>query len=91
MALAKVKNNFQLTIPRQLRDSLKLSVGDFVEIENKDGMLIIKPVKMVHPGQEYFYTKEWQEGEAEADKDIAEGRISKPVSSVKELLNDLKS
>ena len=91
MTLAKVKNNFQLTIPRRLRDKLKLSVGDFVEIENKDCTLIIKPVKMVHPDQEYFYSKEWQEGEAEADKDIAEGHVSKPVSSVKELIKDLKS
>ena len=44
---------------------------------------------MISPDQEYFYTKEWQNTEAEADKDIVEGKVSGPFKTVDELFNDL--
>ena len=56
-----------------------------------DGEIVIRPVKMVHPDQEYFFTKKWQKGEAEADKDIAEGRVGGPFNTAKDLIKDLES
>jgi len=61
-----------------------------VELENKDGDIIMKPVKLVHPDQEYFYTKEWQEGEAQADKDIAKGDVVGPFDNIKAAVRALK-
>ena len=46
----------------------------------QDDTLVIRPVKVVHPDQEYFFTKEWQKKETEADKDIAEGKVVGPFS-----------
>lgn len=40
--------------------------------------------------QAYFHTKEWQQGEKEADKDIAEGRVAGPFESVDDLQKDLE-
>ncbi len=91
MPLARIKKNFQLTIPQTLRKKFRLAVGDYVEIEQKKDSLVLKPVKIIHPAQAYFYTPEWQKGEAEADKDIAEGRISKVYDNVDELIKDLES
>ncbi len=45
-----------------------------------------KPIKNIPPDQRYFYTKEWQKEEAEADKDIAEGRMVGPFETVEEML-----
>ena len=41
-------------------------------------------------GQEYFFTKEWQEKEAEADKDIAEGKVVGPFENAPDALRALK-
>ena len=57
----------------------------------RDDTLVIRPVKVIHPDQEYFFTKEWQEKEAEADKDIAEGKVVGPFENSQEALKALKN
>ena len=50
----------------------------------------MKPRKpIVDEDDAWFYTKEWQEGEAEVDRDIAAGRVSGPFSTVDELIRSL--
>ena len=44
----------------------------------------------VDPTQAYFWTAEWQKGEAEAERDIRKGRVKK-FGSVKGLMRDLES
>ena len=90
MELIKIRKNFQITIPQSLRRLIHLAEGDLVEAEVKDGSLVVRPVQVVRLGQEYFYTKEWQAKEAEADADIGAGRLVGPVSSIDEALNILK-
>ena len=90
MELIKIRRNFQITIPQNLRKQINLEVGDYVEADVQDGVLVIRPVKVVTPDQEYFFTKEWQEKEAEADRDIAEGRLLGPAGDIKEALKILK-
>lgn len=48
-----------------------------------------KPTKLIDSSQAYFWTKEWQEGEREAEEDIRKGRV-KVSKSVKELIKDLR-
>jgi hypothetical protein len=47
------------------------------------------PKKLVDKSQAYFWTKEWQGGEREADEDIKAGRV-KAFNSVEELISDLE-
>lgn len=91
MELVKVKKNYQITIPQALRRLVRLAVGDYVEIEVQEDTLVIRPVKVVHPDQEYFFTKEWQQKEREADRDIAEGRVAGPFENTDEALTALKT
>ena len=91
MELVKVKRNYQITIPQNLRRLIRLSVGDYVEVDIQDGTLVIRPVKVIHPDQEYFFTKEWQEKEAEADKDLVEGKVVGPFENVRDALKALKN
>lgn len=46
------------------------------------------PKKLVDKSQAYFWTKQWQEAEKEADADIKAGRV-KTFDSVEELIKDL--
>ncbi len=61
-----------------------------MKVVDQDGDMVMKPLKLIHPDQEYFYSKEWQEGEAQADKDIASGDVIGPFDTVEESLQALK-
>ena len=91
MELVKVKRNYQITIPQNLRKLIRLAEGDYVQMEIKDGALVLKPVKVIHPDQEYFFTKEWQEKEAAADQDLAQAKVVGPFENVKDALKALKT
>ena len=91
MGLVKVKKNYQITIPQNLRKMIRLDVGDYVEVDIQDDFLVIRPVKVIHPDQEYFFTKEWQEKEAEADRDLAEGKVAGPFETTEDALRALKN
>ena len=49
---------------------------------------VVTPKKLVDKSQAYFWTEEWQKGEAEAEADIRGGRV-KTFDSVEELLEEL--
>ncbi|HPD60754.1 MAG TPA: AbrB/MazE/SpoVT family DNA-binding domain-containing protein [Thermodesulfobacteriota bacterium] len=91
MPLIKVKQNYQITIPNNMRKDLKISVGDYMEVEKQSGNLVLKLVKLVHPDQAYFYTGEWQKGEAQADADIAKGEVLGPFDNLNDSLDALKN
>jgi AbrB family looped-hinge helix DNA binding protein len=91
MLLIKVKKNFQITLPTGLRKTLKIAEGDYLEVEKQDSELVLKPVKVVHPDQAYFYSEEWQEGEKKADEDIRKGDVIGPFTKIKDGLKALKT
>ena len=91
MTLVKVKRNFQVTLPGNLRKKFHITEGDYMDIEVKEEGMFIRPVKMISPDQEYFYTKEWQKEEAGADKDIAQGRVAGPFKAVSDLIDELET
>ena len=88
--IVKVQKNKNITLPMWLINRFHVGAGDFVRLEEtKDGVLM-KPAKLIDPSQAYFWTKEWQAGEHEAQEDIQKGRV-KRFASVKELMRDLQS
>ena len=91
MELVRVKKNYQITIPQNLRKMIRVVVGDYLEVDIQDGTLVIRPVKVIHPDQEYFFTREWQEKEAAADRDIAAGKVTGPFDNAPDALKALKT
>jgi antitoxin MazE len=91
MELVKVKRNYQITIPQNLRRKIRLAVGDYLEVDIRDDALVIRPVKVIHPDQEYFFTKEWQEKEAEANREVAAGELVGPFETPEDALEALKN
>lgn len=47
MALIKVKERFQVTIPAPIRKKLGLKVGDYLEIKASGDCIVLKPVAVV--------------------------------------------
>ena len=88
-AVVKVQKNKNITLPTWLIQRFHVAVGDFVRLEETKAGVLIKPVKLVDPSQSYFWTKEWQAGEREAERDIRKGRVKK-FKSVRELMDDLR-
>jgi len=85
MALSKITRNHQVSIPKKIRDRLGLQEGDYVEVEERDGEIVMVPKKLIDADQAWFWTPEWQASEREADEDIEAGRISGPFKTIDEL------
>lgn len=86
---AQIRQNYQLTLPVELRRRLGLKIGDLVEIAVKGYKLILTPKRAVDLDQAWFWTKEWQDAEREVDADVKARRVKK-AKSVEELIRALK-
>lgn len=91
MPLVKVTRNFQVSIPKQIRDALRLQEGDLIEVEERDGEIVMTPKRLIDADQAWFWTPEWQKGEREADEDIRAGRLSGPFENIEELKKHLEA
>jgi len=88
-SIVKVQKNKNITLPIWLIQRFRMAAGDYVRLEaTRDGVLM-KPAKLIDPSQAYFWTKEWQEGEREAEEDIRKGRVRRS-KGVRELMRDLR-
>ena len=79
----KVREKYQVTIPEDVRNKIPLRVGERVEVDVREGEIVIRPVLEVPRGQAWFWTQEWQEQIAQSIKDIEKGKV-KVFKSAKE-------
>lgn len=79
----KVREKFQVTIPEDVRAKIPLKVGERVQVEAQDDVIIIRPIIEIPRNQAWFWTKEWQEQVARSRKEVEKGKI-KVFKSVKE-------
>jgi antitoxin MazE len=89
-ATTRIGPKHQITIPKDIFETLNLEVGDFLEARIKDDTVVLAPKKLIPKDQAWFWTEEWQKGEKEADEDIKAGRLIGPFNSVKEFKKALK-
>lgn len=90
MPAIKIGPKHQITIPKEVFDSLHLEVGDFLEARIKDNAIVLIPKKLVPKDQEWFWTKEWQEMEKEADESLKKGELIGPFSKASDAIKALK-
>ena len=48
---------------------------DSVAAEVEDGVILLRPKRLIRKGQEWFWTDAWQAAEREADADLRAGRV----------------
>ena len=86
--LRKLGQNYQIALPKEIVERLHLKVNDYLDIEIMDNKVVIEPQVLIPKDQAYFYAPEWRKEEAEAAKDVAEGRTTK-TKNLKELFKKL--
>jgi AbrB family looped-hinge helix DNA binding protein len=75
VARTKVRAKAQLTLPEEIRNALHIGEGDEVEFTvNDDGTVTVRGFVSIPTDQRWFWTAEWQRGEAQANADITAGR-----------------
>jgi len=90
MPLVKVGARHQVTIPKEIVKKLRLKSGDYVEVTLEDSKVVIVPKAIVDREDAWFWSKEWQEKEREADEALAKGDY-KEFDNVEDLIRDLHS
>ena len=51
--------------------------GDYMDVQVRDGEIVLKVKKLIDKDQAWFWTKRWQQGEKEAEADIRDGRVQR--------------
>ena len=90
MPPVKIGPKHQITIPKEVFSSLHLEVGDFLDTQIQNNAIVLVPKKLVDKDQAWFWTKEWQEKERQADKAIEKGDVSRTFSKASDALKALK-
>jgi AbrB family looped-hinge helix DNA binding protein len=90
MKLLQIQKKNQLTLPANIRKTLQLKEHDFLAVEVEGNKIILTPQKVINREEEWFFSKRWQEGEKEADRDFKDGSY-KDFENVEDLIKDLNS
>lgn len=80
MSIVKIKPKYQVTIPYAVREQIPLGVGDLVEVEARQDIIIIKP-KVI---EDRANKDDIEAAIAEGLQDFEDGRVFGPFASVKE-------
>ncbi len=72
----QIRSNGQITLPISIQRQANLKEGDTLEVVvEEDGSLHLVPKIVIDRSQAYFWTKQWQAGEREAEADLEADRV----------------
>ena len=93
MPIGKIGQRRQVVIPKEIFEVLGLQIGDFVEVKQVKGTVVIKPKKLVNADEVLTpkYRAVIDTGLAEAEEDIKAGRVSGPFDTAKEAMRALRA
>ena len=88
----RISSKRQIAIPSHIMAALNLKPGDEIDIKIENGNAYLLPVATIKVprDQAWFWTKEWQAKEREANADIADGKF-RDFESLDALMKDLQS
>jgi AbrB family looped-hinge helix DNA binding protein len=90
-SVLQIRENGQITLPTSIRRKTNLKAGDLLDVQvEDDGSIRLTPQVTIDRSQAYFWSKRWQQGEHQAEKDIQTGNVGK-FDNVEDLINDLES
>lgn len=77
MPVTRVRTKGQITIPEEIRRTMRLEEGDLVDVAIEEGSIVLRPKKLIEASQAWFWSDAWQAGEHEASADISAGRLTR--------------
>jgi AbrB family looped-hinge helix DNA binding protein len=86
--LTQLRGRSQITIPKNIIETLGLKENDNLNIEIENGRIVINPVVVIPKGQAWFWADDWQQSEKAVDEDIKAGKI-KTANSIDDLMKSL--
>ena len=89
-SVMKISPQGQIRIPKNIMQTLGIDIGDYVEVDIEDTKIVLNPRKLIDPTQGWYWTKEWQKMESEADEEIEKGDVSPKFRNAKEGIKWLK-
>ncbi len=72
--LIQVRKKSQVTLPHSVRQELGIKEGDYLDIQVRNGEIVLKAKALIDKQQAWFWSERWQQGEIEAQEDIRAGR-----------------
>lgn len=70
---ASMRRKGTITIPLEIREQLDLNEGDNFLVSVENDHVVLTPATLISRDQQWYWTPEWQAGEAEADAEYARG------------------
>jgi antitoxin MazE len=88
----RISSKRQIAIPKNIMAALNLKPGDELDIRIENGIANLVPITTIKVprDQSWFWTKEWQEKEREADEDLVDGKF-RDFNNLDDLMKDLNS
>lgn len=90
MPVTKITRRHQVTIPKDIFDQLALEEGDFLDVQSHNNAIVMVPKKLIPKDQGWFWTREHQEKEREANADLAAGRVYGPYETAEHAVAALR-
>jgi len=87
--VVKVARNYQITVPREIREKCNLKEGDLVNFEIRDSEIVLNPVCVVKKEQAFFFKPGWQHMVGKSEEEIKKGRC-KTYRNAKLLERDME-
>ena len=73
----QLRKKAQLTLPQSVREKLGIEEGDFLDVQVRNGEIVLRVKKLIDKEQSWFWSERWQRGENEAEENIRAGRVHK--------------
>lgn len=86
----KLRERSQITLPVEIVKKLNIKTGDSLEVKLEDNRIVVTPVLVIDRSQAWFWSKEWQDMEREAEEDIKADRLSH-AKDVDDLVKQLEN
>ena len=90
MATVKISPGGQVRIPKEIMEKLNVSTGDYLDFSLKEENVLVKAKKLIDADQVWFWEKEWQDTERNAEKDIKEGNLSRVFTTAEDGISYLR-
>jgi AbrB family looped-hinge helix DNA binding protein len=87
--LVQVRKKFQIDLPESALKELGIQEGDFLEVQVRNGEVVLRIKEIADKNQTWFWTERWQQGEKAAEDDIRAGRLQR-FSDSKEAVSFIK-